>query len=184
MHSVSKHLGTVLIVLSFIGLLIVALPFVLSRLPSQAAQINQIGYYVSIPKIQAVSPIVVGVDPWNQTEYNRALSRGIAQAKDTFLPGQNKLTYLFAHSSGLPWEILSKNVPFLRLGELKTGDQITLTNNGKEYVYTVKEKKVVAAGETKYLKNTGEDVLILQTCWPIGTDWRRLLVIALPVNSK
>lgn len=178
----SKHLGTILILLSLAGFSFVMLPFLLSRLPTKQTDVAGRGYFISIAKINASSPIVVGVDPWNKSEYETALSRGIAQAKGTVLPGQSGLIYLFAHSSGMPWEILDKNTPFLRIGELQEGDEISLYRNGKRFAFSVTEKKVVSAFDTHYLKKH-ENVLILQTCWPIGTDWKRLLVFAAPVQS-
>lgn len=178
-----KTLGNILIAFSALGFLLVSFPFLLSHLPQESKPIGN-AYAIVIPKINASSLIVVGVDPWNRAEYNLALSRGIAQAKNTSLPGERGLIYLFAHSSGFPWEVLDKNIPFLRLGELGAGDKVLLYRDGKEYVFTVSEKKVVAAAETKYLKNTGESVLILQTCWPLGTDWKRLLVFAVPTPQK
>jgi len=184
MKNVSKPLGNFLIAFSVIGFLILLLPLIIVRFPTPHSSIDRQGYFISIPKIQAVSPIVVGVDPWNRAEYERALSKGIAQAEGTYLPGENKLIFLFAHSSGMPWEILGKNVPFLRLDEVQTGDELLLTNGGKEYIYIVSEKKVVEANETKYLQATGENELILQTCWPLGTDWKRLLVFAKPLHES
>lgn len=180
MKNISKTFGNFLIALSVVGFLILLLPLVIVRLPTPPLSIDSKGYFILIPRIQAVSPIVVGVDPWNRTEYDLALSKGIAQAKGTFLPGEEKLIFLFAHSSGMPWEILAKNVPFLRLDEVRTGDQLILSRSGKEYIYIVSAKKVVEATETKYLQDTSKNILILQTCWPLGTDWKRLLVIATP----
>ena len=40
--------------------------------------------------------------------------------------------------------------------------------------------KIVTAKEFEYLtySDSNKEVLILQTCWPIGTNWKRLLVFA------
>lgn len=180
MKHITRKFGNFFIVLSVIGFLILLLPLVIIRLPTSPPSIDKRGYFISIPRIQAVSPIIVGVDPWDRAEYERALTEGIAQADGTFLPGERKLVFLFAHSSGMPWEILRKNVPFLRLDEVQPGDRVILSRDGDEYIYIVSGKKVVEATETTYLENSDENMLILQTCWPLGTDWRRLLVFANP----
>lgn len=42
-------------------------------------------------------------------------------------------------------------------------------------------KKTVWPNEVKYLKEDQGDILILQTCTPIGTALQRLLVFAKPI---
>src|SRR3989344_4068916 len=158
-----KTLGNVLIALSLFGFFIISLPFLLSHLPQSVKPIGN-AYAIVIPKINASSPIVVGVDPWDQNKYKSALRYGVAQAKDTSLPGQRGMIYLFAHSSGNPWEILSTNVPFLRLDELKQGDLISLFAHGKKYEYKVVQKKIVSASDISVLTKNDVDLLILQTC--------------------
>ena len=75
------------------------------------------------------------------------------------------------------------NTVFLRLGELNMGDIISIYKDGKEYTYAVSDKKEVWPNEVSYLVNAeDEDILILQTCTPIGTDLKRLLIFAKPVN--
>ncbi|MDP3941690.1 MAG: sortase [bacterium] len=175
----TKTIGNSLIAFSALGFLLLSLPFILPRLPQQTKPIGN-AYAISIPKINATSPIVVGVDPWNPTEYRNALHLGVAQAKGTALPGQKGMIYLFAHSSGSPWEILRTNLPFLRLGELTKGDMVMLFSHGKEYPYVVASKKIVSPTDVSYLAKNSNNELILQTCWPPGTDWKRLLVFAKP----
>jgi LPXTG-site transpeptidase (sortase) family protein len=53
---------------------------------------------------------------------------------------------------------------------------------GKRFNYVVYETKIVDSDDTEYLDSAlgqGER-LILQTCWPPGTDWKRTLVFARP----
>ena len=70
------------------------------------------------------------------------------------------------------------NTPFLRLGELKNGDQIIIHKAGKDYVYLVEDKKEVWPNEVNLVLEKSKDYLILQTCTPLGTDWKRLLIFA------
>src|SRR5690606_17953388 len=113
-----------------------------------------------------------------EAEYREALQEGVAQAKGTALPGESGSVYLFAHSSGMPWEQLQTNVAFLRLHRLVPGDEVVVRYRGDEYVYRVRESKIVKPHEVEYLRESTRDQLILQTCSPVGTDWRRLLVFA------
>ena len=90
------------------------------------------------------------------------------------------MTYIFAHSTQQGWSAVRKNAVFYLLGELKTGDEILVNYHGTSYTYQVYKQVVAPATAIEYLRFTdpNEETLILQTCWPIGTDWKRLLVFA------
>jgi LPXTG-site transpeptidase (sortase) family protein len=140
-------------------------------------------FWVQIPRINAKSNIVANVSPNNRTEYLKVLENNvIAQAKTSDLPNQGlgKSTYLFAHSTSQGLSMIRKNAIFYLLGELKTNDQIFLNYHGEILSYQVYDQKIVAAGDIQYLNYSDpeKEVLILQTCWPIGTDWKRLLIFA------
>ncbi len=135
-------------------------------------------FYVEIPKINIASQIIPNVDPFIETEYRKALERGIAHAKNTPLPGEKGTSFLFAHSSDSPWRITRYNVAFFRLPELKKGDNIKIVRDGKVYEYRVSDTKTVWPNEVNYLLGNRKDQLILQTCTPIGTSLQRLLVFA------
>lgn len=175
-----RYLGNLLILLSFAGFISIAYPIVrIYIFPPETVPVRQLkGLHITIPKIHAQAKIITNVDPWNETEYDLALKKGIAHAKGTALPGEKGTVYLFAHSSGAPWDLSWYNTIFLRLGELEKGDLIIVMNDGKKYDYIVQEKKIVLPDEVNYLLQTGKDQLILQTCTPIGTSFKRLLVFA------
>lgn len=139
-------------------------------------------FYIEIPKINVVSQIISNVDPFNETEYRKSLEKGIAHARNTSLPGDKGMTFLFAHSSDTPWRITRYNIAFFRLPELKNGDIITIHRNRKTYKYKVADKKTVWPNEVNYLLDTKKNQLILQTCVPIGTSLQRLLVFAVPIK--
>lgn len=182
-NNILYHLGNGLIILSFLIFAYIFYPvFSIYIFPPKAESIvRDKGTFLSISKINAYSKIIEDVDPFDEEEYQAQLKKGVAHAKNTSLPGERGTIFLFAHSSGPPWEITRLNTIFLRLGELENGDQIEIGRDGKVYKYKVREKKEVAPSEVSYLLNTDRDQLILQTCAPIGTDWRRLLVMADPV---
>lgn len=177
------HLGNSLIILSLLGLSYILYPIARIYLfpPTIKTLQAQKGIFLTIPKIHAQAPIIENVDPWNQSEYLQSLKKGIAHAKGTALPGEKGTIFLFAHSSGSPWEITWYNTIFLRLNELQKGDSIEINKNGKKYLYKVREKKEVWPTEVNYLLQTKKDQLILQTCAPIGTDLKRLLIFSDPV---
>jgi LPXTG-site transpeptidase (sortase) family protein len=139
-------------------------------------------FSITIPKINAFAKIERNVSPFDKKEYLPILEKEIvAHAKNTSLPGQkNNAVYLFAHSTNQGIQMVRKNSIFYLLGELKNSDQILINYNGEVYKYRVYNQKVVNASEVEYLnyKEEGKEILILQTCWPLGTDWKRLLVFA------
>ncbi|NTW45430.1 MAG: sortase [Candidatus Moranbacteria bacterium] len=135
------------------------------------------GYSIVIPKIGANVPVVADVDPLDPSVYRAALSKGIAQAKGTVAPGESGNTFLFAHSSD---DFLTRgnyNTVFYLLDKLSVGDRFTIAYRGKLYGYRVFDRREVPADRVEYLHALSEEnTVTLMTCWPPGTDLRRLLV--------
>ncbi len=144
-------------------------------------QKKEIGFSIEIPSIDVFSPVIEGVDPYNPKFYLEDLRNGVAQAKGTGLPGEKKTMYLFAHSSDVPWRITRYNTAFFKLPFVKKGDKIVIRKDGKEFVYKVFDEKTVWPNDVKYLKEDQGNILILQTCVPVGTALQRLLVFAKPI---
>ena len=139
-------------------------------------------FSIVIPKIGAASKVTPNVDPSDKEIYLRVLVDSIAHAKGTAYPGTNGTTYLFAHSADNFWDIGRYNAVFYLLKDLNPGDEVFVFYTGKRFNYEVYDKKIVDATDVKYIDpaiGLGE-VLILQTCWPPGTDWKRTLVFAKP----
>lgn len=132
------------------------------------------GYFIAIPKINAYAPIIPNINPWQKSDYLKALSQGVAAT-------QGNPWFLFAHSSDLPWKITRYNTAFLRLGELQKGDQIIINKYGTRYQYEVVEKREVWPDQVQHIKEAGPNRLILMTCTPIGTSLKRLLIFARPL---
>lgn len=181
-NKILYYLGTLLMIFSAVVFIYIISPVLLIYLfPPKVATVSQkTGTYLTIPKIGAQAQVQENVDPFNKDEYKSVLKKNIAHAKETSLPGEAGTVFIFAHSSGPPWEITRLNTIFLRLNELKKGDTIRINKGKKVFTYTVSEKKEVYPSDVKYLLNTSKNQLILQTCTPIGTDWKRLLVFAQP----
>lgn len=184
MHFNSKILGNILIVVSLIGLNFIYYPFIKELLfPPQITQEERMraDFSIEIPSQRIFSKVMAQVDPFNEREYIEKLKNGVAQAKGTSMPGEKGTIYLFAHSSDVPWRITRYNTAFFKLEFVKKGDQIVLRRNGVTYIYKVYDKKTVWPSEVRYLKEDQGDILILQTCTPVGTALQRLLVFAMPV---
>lgn len=139
-------------------------------------------FTVMIPKIGANEKVTPNVDPNNEKEYLEVLTRSIAHAKGTALPGLSGTTYLFAHSTDNFWSVGRYNAVFYLLNKMEKDNEVVVFFNGKRFNYKVTETKIVDSTDTHYIDSflgQGERV-ILQTCWPPGTAWKRLLVFAEP----
>lgn len=178
------HLGNLFLLSSFIMFFIVFYPVISAFIfPKEIVAVNELkGDYITIPKINAQAPLIFNVDPWNESTYQEVLKNGVAHAKGTSLPGEKGRSFIFAHSSGNPLEVTRYNTIFLKLGDLEMGDIIDIKRNGKIYKYKVNSEKIVFANETEYLMKNESDGIIIQTCWPIGTSYKRLLIFASPIN--
>lgn len=136
-------------------------------------------FKILIPKIDIRSDVIENVDPFNKTAYSKALEAGVAQAKDSALPGEKGNIFIFAHSTDTAFNISAYNAVFYLVNKLIKGDEIFLTYQSKYYKYIVDEIKIAGPKEINYLKSEGSgQTLTLMTCWPPGTTLKRLLVIA------
>lgn len=135
-----------------------------------------------IPKIGANSRVIANVDPSKYDEYIEALKYGVAHARGTALPGDSGHIYLFAHSTDSFLNVTNYNAVFYLLYKLEKGDDLYLFYQGKKFSYKVLDKKIVDPQKTEFLtRQSGNEFLTLQTCWPPGTTLQRLLIFASPV---
>jgi len=174
--------GNLFILISLITSFIIFYPVISTYLfpPEIKPAVKLQGDFITVPKIKAQAPLIFNVDPWNETEYQKVLKNGVAHAKDTPLPGNKGRSFIFAHSSGNPFEVTQYNTVFLKLNDLVIGDKIEIKRDNKIYKYNVTQKKIVWPNEIEYLTDTGPDGIVVQTCWPIGTSLKRLLIFAAP----
>ncbi len=176
-----------------VGLILLALTFmpvvrqeVMYRVDAQVGSIPKEiepmdkSFGIVIPKIKANAKVVANVDPLQEDTYQRALTKGVAHALGTVLPGEIGNTFIFAHSAGNWYEANQYNAVFYLLYKLVKGDVINVYYKDRLYVYKVRELKYVEPTEVSYLaaKTDGWKTLTLMTCWPPGTTLKRLIVVA------
>jgi LPXTG-site transpeptidase (sortase) family protein len=139
-------------------------------------------FSILIPKIGASAKVFPNIDASNPDKFIPVLKKGIAHARGTFFPGQKGNIYLFAHSADNFWSVGRYNATFYLLKDLDLGDDVVMFYQNKRRDYSIVSSKVVDPSEVHFVNNpdTGEENLILQTCWPPGTTWKRLIVTAEP----
>lgn len=140
-------------------------------------------FSIVIPKIGASAKVFPNINSSDQEEFLPILQQGVAHAKGTVFPGQKGNVYLFAHSTDNFWDVGRYNAIFYLLKDLAIGDDVVIFFENLRHNYKVVESKIVDAEDVSYIVDSqkkGEEQLILQTCWPPGTTWKRLIVIAEP----
>ena len=138
-------------------------------------------FSIVIPKIDAASNIIANVDASSEKEYLEALKKGVAHARGSYFPGQGRTVFLFSHSTDSPTNFARYNAVFFLLRKLEVGDRIIVFFADARYEYQVEDKVLAAAKDVSWITNQGiSETLLLQTCDPPGTNWRRLIVVAKP----
>lgn len=139
-------------------------------------------FNILIPKIGANARVFPNVDPSDPDAFLPILQKGVAHAEGTFFPGQKGNIYLFAHSTDNFWDVGRYNAIFYLLKDLRKGDDIVIFSKDVRHNYRVTHSSIISPSNVSYLTKaeTGKELLILQTCWPPGTTWQRLLVFAEP----
>lgn len=185
-------LSIFLVTIYFLPILIYNLRFPVLQSNQQASQKNseslevqvmnpelvtKDAFKIIIPKINLEEDVVANVDLSNEKEYRQKLELGVAHAQGSYLPGQDGLVYLFSHSTDSVFNILQYDAHFFGLKDVEKGDQILLLYKGRRYTYVVSNKKIMAADQVDQIRKSSSS-LVLQTCWPFGTDWQRLVVFA------
>lgn len=137
---------------------------------------------ILIPKIGANAKVFPNIDPSDSNAFLPVLQKGVAHAQGTLFPGQTGNIYLFAHSTDNFWNAGRYNAIFYLLKDLKEGDDIIIFSQNVRHNYAVKNLSIVNPSEVSFITHaqTGKEQLILQTCWPPGTTWQRLMVFAEP----
>lgn len=143
---------------------------------------------IVIPKIGANVSVVENVDPYNEEEYQVALTQGVAHALGTSFPDKTGNTFLFAHSATDRFNANRYNAVFYLLTKLEEGDPIYVFYNNSRYTYRTVSKEIVAPEAVNVLdtnpvleSDRSDKSLTLMTCWPAGTTINRLIVVAEPL---
>jgi sortase A len=138
--------------------------------------------YIRIDKINVEAPMI-----WSQSTDENAmladLEKGVSHFDKTAAPGQAGNMIVSGHSSNYIWAKGDFNHVFKDLNNLVAGDMITVKNiqkNGRiiVYHYKVNEKFVTTPDDEKIFATSNNKTLTLSTCWPLGTNLKRLIVQA------
>ena len=134
---------------------------------------------LEIPSIGISVPVIFPQDP-KINAITKDLDKGVVYYPGSVLTGQIGQIVVLGHSAPLNWPKIKYDWVFSDLNDLKYGDQIRLYFDNKEYIYRVREKKIIAKGQeivpTSLIKDG--NILILVSCWPPGKNLQRIAVQA------
>ena len=162
------------------------------QIPALNLEPTPIDNRLVIPRIEQNIPIVNVTSEsliqrnWSalEKEMQNALKDGVVHYPGTSLPGQDGNIVITGHSSYFPWDPGRFKDVFALLHQLVIGDRIVVYHNQDKYLYEVENIKVVLPDDIEVLKQTPGEQLTLVTCTPVGTNLKRLIVIARPIAKN
>jgi sortase A len=129
-----------------------------------------------IKKINVSVPII-SISSRLDKILQEGLKKGVVVFPQTALPGEKGNCVIVGHSSNFSWRKGDYDMIFILLDKLKIGDEIEIFWEGEKIKYVIFENpQIVKANQTEILASVEEPILTLMTCWPIGTDYKRLIV--------
>ena len=140
-------------------------------------------FAISMPSlgIQDLS-IIHPEDPFSSQGLLAPLKNGVGHLFS--YPGGGGKIMIYGHSSGYPWDVSKYTKIFRRVNELKTGDKIYVTYEGKLHTYEVSYEQTIDAKDTSPFSDNGSgEELVLYTCWPPDSIAQRYLVHAKKVEE-
>lgn len=152
------------------------LPFTDENLTNFNLELSNERNRIDIPKLNLLGKVSYNVEENNQESL---LKESVIHLNGSALPGEKGNSIFTAHSSNYFLGHYS-NI-FSRINRLELGDDVYVYKEGKRFNYSVKEKSTILPTELDKLPQNGS-TLSLVTCWPLGTDLKRLVVIAEYVN--
>jgi LPXTG-site transpeptidase (sortase) family protein len=159
------------------------------QIPPLDLQVSPPDDRIIIPRINKNVPIInVSTEnllkrDWDALEKDiqEALRSGVVHYPGTAQPGEHGNVVITGHSSYFVWDPGRFKDVFALLHEVVVGDTILIYRNQEKYVYQVYKKEIVTPDQVNVLTQQGEDRLTLITCTPVGTNLKRLIVLAKPV---
>ena len=138
-----------------------------------------------IDTIGVNAPIVFGIPPDNTLIYDH-LEDGIVHYANTPKPGLPGTAIILGHSSAYPWYKGDYGAVFALLSKLKPGERFYVQyEDNRTFVYEMRQSLIFNPfandGRLEALQNQPGNVLILISCYPVGTNYKRIAIQAAQV---
>lgn len=135
---------------------------------------------IDIPAIGIKAPII-----WSQKEdsreINKELENGVIHYPETTFPMMRGNSYITGHSSYYTWVKSDYKEVFKDIHLLKDKDEVIIhikLKNGKsiDAIYEVSGTgEVVLPNDERLFRDYEGYEMTLVTCWPLGTNWKRMM---------
>ena len=139
------------------------------------------GFVLTIPALGVEAPVVLEESLNPNVIFDR-LEAGVVHYGTSPLPGQRGTAIILGHSSAYPWYQGEYGSVFALLGRLQVGDKIYVTSGNRVLTYQVKESLVFHPfskdKRLEQLEQTDTSSIILVSCWPVGTNYKRIAIKA------
>lgn len=111
------------------------------------------------------------------------LEKGVVSYAGTPKPGVNGVAVLLGHSSAFPWYRGKYGSVFALLNKLQPEEKIHVQySDGRTFTFAVKQSLVfnpLSEDERlKLIEQKEKPTLVLVSCWPVGTAYKRIAVVA------
>lgn len=135
-----------------------------------------------IDSIGIDAPIVFEVASDEKSVY-RHLEYGVVHYSDTPKPGPDGVSVILGHSSAYPWYKGAFGSVFALLSKLKPGDKFYVQyEDGRLFIYEIERSLVFNPfgndERLREIEQSKKPSLVLLSCWPVGTNYRRIAVQA------
>jgi len=141
---------------------------------------------IIVPSLWLDVPIVTNenMEPTDfaNADFDKELNEWIVKYPTTPAPGEEGNTLLFGHTSYVVWKTNPYGTIFKDLPKLKDNTLIQILRKGNLYEYKVVDIFIVNPKQVnaQYLtyQNAGWSYITLMWCYPLGTDNKRIMVVA------
>jgi len=135
-----------------------------------------------IDSIGVNAPIVFNVPADNNLIYNH-LEDGVVHYSNTAKPGLPGTAIILGHSSAYPWYKGDYGAVFALLSKIKPGDRFYVQyEDNRTFVYEMKQSIIFNPfsddKRLEELESAPGSSLILISCYPVGTNYKRIAVRA------
>jgi LPXTG-site transpeptidase (sortase) family protein len=135
-----------------------------------------------IDSIGVRTPIVFDIPDDNDLIYKN-LESGVVHYSNTAKPGLTGAAIILGHSSAFPWYKGKYGAVFALLSKLNVGDRFYVQyEDGRTFVYEMKQSIIFnpLANDQRLvdLESAPGSTLILISCYPVGTNYKRIAVQA------
>ena len=133
---------------------------------------------IRISKIGIEAPVQFNAKTVDEQRFQELLQNGTVHYPTTAVPGKPGNSVIFGHSSGRWWAPGDYKFIFTKLDQLEAGDKIFIDYDDQRYMYEVIEQKIILPTNLSVLDQNVNHQLTLLTCYPVGSNAKRLVVTA------